>query len=107
MSLHLARPENMGISVGISLLSCTEAEMYVMSYIYFWLMATIFDFKQTQTSDSIPTSFCMLPDPENMGIAVGILLLSSTEAELYVMSYLLPVGGRHLEFSASGLVSKY
>ena len=87
----LPDPENMGISVGISLLSCIEAEMYVMSHNYFWLMAAIFDFKHTQTSDSIPTSLCMLPDPKNMGIAVGISLLSCTEAEIYVMSYLLPV----------------
>ena len=26
----------------------------------------------------------MLPDPENMGIAVGILLLSCVQAEIYV-----------------------
>jgi len=32
----------------------------------------------------------------NMGIAVGISLLSYIRAEIYVISYLLPVNGRHL-----------
>ena len=38
----------------------------------------------------------VLPDPENMGIAVGILLLSCLEAEICVFSYVLPVNGHHL-----------
>jgi len=38
----------------------------------------------------------MLPNPGNVGVAVGILLLSCIRAETYVMSYLLPVNGRHL-----------
>jgi len=39
-------------------------------------MAAIFDLRQTQASDSIPTSLSVLPNPINMGIAVGISLLS-------------------------------
>ena len=46
--------------------------------------------------DSIFTGLCVLPDPENMVMAVGISLLSCIEAELYVLSFLLPVNGRHL-----------
>jgi len=38
----------------------------------------------------------VLLDPGNMGVAVGISLLSSLLAEIYVISYLLPVNGRHL-----------
>ena len=39
---------------------------------YFRLMATMFDSRHTQTSDSILTSLPMLLDLENMGVAVGI-----------------------------------
>jgi len=38
----------------------------------------------------------VLPDLKNMGIAVGISLLSCIEAEIYVISYLLPVNDSHL-----------
>ena len=88
----------MGIAVGISLLSCTEAEIYTLCHICFRLMAAIFDVRHTETSDSFHTCFSVFPDPENMGIAVGIALLSCIEAEIHVivMSYLLPVNGRHL-----------
>jgi len=34
-----------------------------------------------------------------MGIVVGILLLSCIRSEIYVTSYLLPVNGRHFEFT--------
>ena len=39
-------------------------------------MAAIFDLQHTQTSDSNPTSLSVLPDPENMVLAVGIVFLS-------------------------------
>ena len=45
-------------------------------------MAAIFDFRHTQTSDSIPTSLSVLSDSESMGIAVGISLLSCIEADI-------------------------
>jgi hypothetical protein len=41
----------------------------------------------------------MLFDPENIAIAVGILLLSCIQAEICVMPYLLPVSGCHLWFA--------
>ena len=47
-------------------------------------------------SDSIPVSLCVLPDPENMGIAVEISLLSCIKAEINVLSFLHPVNCRHL-----------
>ena len=58
-------------------------------------MAAIFDFRHFLTSDSLLTSLSVLPDPENMGIALEIALLTCIEAEIYVISSLLPVIGRH------------
>jgi len=40
----------------------------------------------------------VLPDLENISIAVGISLLSCVPAEVHVISYALPVTGRHLWF---------
>ena len=45
-------------------------------------MAAMFDLPVTPTSDSIHTSLTMLQNPENLGVAVGISLLSSIEAEI-------------------------
>ena len=89
----LSDPENMGIAVGISSLSCIRAEVTLFP-ILFRFMAVIFDFRQAQTSDSIPTSFYVLPDCENMSKSVGILLLSWLKAETNVISCLLPVLSR-------------
>ena len=63
---------------------------------HFWFMSAIFDFQHSQTSDSIRTSLSVLPDLENMDKAVGISLLSCIEAEIYAVSQVLPVNGRHL-----------
>jgi len=38
----------------------------------------------------------MLLGPGNLGEALGVSLLSCTRAEIYGMSYLLSVNGRHL-----------
>ena len=65
---------------------------------YFRFMAAILDFLHTQISDSVLTGLSVLPDPENMGKAIGISLLSCIRAELYVIFYLLPVNGRHILF---------
>ena len=62
----------------------------------FQSVASIFDTRHTNTSDNVPTSFSILSDPENMCIAVGILLITCIEVEIYVLSFLLPVNGRHL-----------
>ena len=59
-------------------------------------MATIFELRHTQISDGISTRISVLHDPENMGIAVGILLLSSIQAEIYDIVFLLPVNGSHV-----------
>ena len=74
---------------------------------YFRFKGTMFDFRHTQTSDNIPTSLSVLPDPENMGLAVGIALLLCIEAEIYVLSVLLPVNSRHLRFLTYSDVGQY
>jgi len=61
-------------------------------------MAAIFDFSLISTFDSLRSSLVVSPDLENMGIAVEISLLSCIEAEIHVISYLLPVNGSHLKF---------
>ena len=44
----------------------------------------IFDFLQVDTSRSLRSSLIVWSDPDNMGIAVGILLLSRMRAEIEV-----------------------
>jgi len=57
--------ENIGNAVGILLLSCVQAEIYVISSLL-PVQATIFDCSLTPTKGSV------LLDIENIGIAVGI-----------------------------------
>ena len=85
----------MCIADGISMLSCIEAEIYVTAYVL-PVQGHMFDFRHAQMSDSFPTSLSVLPDSENLGIAVVISLLLCIEAEIYVISVLLPVNGLHL-----------
>ena len=63
---------------------------------YFRLMAAIFDLPVTSTSESIHTSLTVLLDPDNVGVAVGISLLSHIQADIFDIAFVLPVGGRHL-----------
>jgi len=53
-------------------------------------MPAIFDFSFIHTSDSLRSSLVVSPDHENMGIAVGISLLSCIETELRLISFLQP-----------------
>ena len=40
----------------------------------------------------------VLLDPENLGVAVGISLLSHVQTEIYAIAYVLSVNGDHLSF---------
>jgi len=71
---------------------------YALFHIYFRLQAAIFDLSPVRTSGILRSTSVVLPDLENMGIAVGILLLTCIEAKIYVNSYRLPVNGSHLWF---------
>ena len=62
-------------------------------------MAAIFDLQHTQTLDSIPTSFFVLLDPDNMGIAVGIVFLYHIWARYAYFRF----GGGHLGIPYSRL----
>ena len=53
-------------------------------------MATIFDCQHTHTSDSIPTSLSVLPNTDNMGIAIEISLLSCVKAEIRITEFTEP-----------------
>ena len=71
------------------------------------LMYAVFDFSQVHTSSSLRSSLVLLPDPENMDGAVGTSLLSCIEAEIYVMSFLLPVKDHHLRFTTHPNIGPY
>jgi len=53
-------------------------------------MAVIFDFQHAQTKNCIPSSLFMLLDPDNMGVAVGIVLLSCVYAEICATKFSKP-----------------
>ena len=63
---------------------------------YFRLIAAIFEYPLIVTSESIHTSPTVLMDPEYVGVAVGIWLLSYIQAEIYDMADVLPVNGIHV-----------
>jgi len=54
------------------------------------------DIPLTMMGDSISTSVVMILDQGNIGMAVGIPLLSCVQVEIYIISNLLPVTGRHV-----------
>ena len=78
-----------------------------MAAIYRKLICAIFDSSQIHTTNCLCTSPVLLPDPKNMGIAVGMSLLSCIEAEICIISYLLPVDGCHLRFPTYPDVGQY
>jgi hypothetical protein len=51
---------------------------------------------QSPRCQSIQPSLIVLLDPGNVGVAVGISLLSYIQAEIYVTAYVLPVNGSHV-----------
>ena len=54
---------------------------------HFRLKAAIFDLSLNPTLESIYTSPTVLLDLENVAVAIGMLLLSWTQAEIYVCVY--------------------
>ena len=69
---------------------------YRTLHMYFRLMAAIFDLPVTPTSKNVYNSSSVFLDPENVGVAVGISLLSHTQAEIQDIAYVLLVSGSHL-----------
>jgi len=74
ISVGLLEPENIGLAVGIALLSCVQVDIWV-------LPATILDLSLPVSSDSIVCIAVGLLDPENIGLAVGIALLLCVQLE--------------------------
>jgi len=70
--------ENMGIAVGISLLSCIETELRLLSC----FSAAILDFWLPVSSDSVSDGAIEKFIPENIGVDTGIVFLSRRLAEL-------------------------
>jgi hypothetical protein len=65
----------------------------------FRLMAVILHLTVGPMSESIHTSYIVLLDPENVGVAVRISLLSYTQAEILDLAYVLLVNGGHVWFT--------
>jgi len=78
-------------------MSCMQAKIYDISY-PFLVTDAIFDTPLTLTKDIIRTIAVMLLHSENIGrpITVGIVLVLCIQAKIYIISYALPVTGRHL-----------
>jgi len=58
---------------------------YALFHIYFRLLAAIFDLSTIRTSGILRSTSFVLPDLENMGIAVGISLLLRTQPKIQVL----------------------
>jgi len=63
-----------------------------------WIFTTNSPRTLTLKSIRIRPSPVIIPNAKNINISVGISLLSCTQAEIYVISYPLPVTDRHLWF---------
>jgi len=105
-SVVLSDIENIGIAVGISLQYCMDAEIYFISFLlpvndsHLW-------FFPISTSDSLRSSLVVSPYLKNMGITVGISFLSCIEAEVCVISNLLPVNGSNLWFISYSYIGHF
>ena len=62
------------------------------------LAAAILDFRLPVTSDGVCNSAIVFLDPENMGVAVGIILLSCLQAEIYLGGGFTPPFMAHVAF---------
>ena len=61
-----------------------------MAHTNFRVTDAIFSSQLVHTSGSLCSSLVVLPDPENMGVAVGISLLSCAQVELRVLTFCGP-----------------
>ena len=89
-------PVNTSTAVENSLLSSMRAEICTISNPLLVTGNHLRVLTNPHKSKSLPTSLSVLPDPEIRGEAVEISMLACIEAEIYVISFLLPVIGRHL-----------
>ena len=112
-SIHMSpkgklNPKNVGIAVEIPLISCLEAEIHAFEVkrLPSWI------FSRPVQSHSIPMSLNGKFDPENIGIAVEISLISCLKAEIHAFEvsrppswiFPLPVCLYSLPIDSSGLL---
>ena len=76
----------MGVAVGISSISCLGAEKHAIKV--YWLPSWIFPLPVW--SHSFLVSLTGELDPENIGIAVGVSLISCLEAEIHAIEVFKP-----------------
>ena len=101
-------PENVGIAVEISLISYLRAEIQAIEV----LRPPSWIFPRSVRSHSILMSPNEKLDPKNIGIAVGISLISCLKAEIHAFEvqrpsswiFLLQVRSHSLPISSSGLL---
>jgi hypothetical protein len=86
--IYLGNHENIGIAVGILPLSSLQTEIWLFTAAISGLAAAMLDFQLPVTLCEVTCSLIELGDNENMDVAVGISLLSSLQAEIW----LFPVG---------------
>ena len=65
-------------------------------------LAAILDFEHTSTSLETGSTTIRWTDPENMGVAVGILLLCALELEICLGAISPPVAGRRRKKTVAG-----
>ena len=70
-----------------------EAELALSN---FQLTNDIVNSQLIHTLGGLRSSLVVLPDPENIGITVGISFISCIQDKIYIISSALPVNGRHL-----------
>ena len=104
-------PENIGIAVGISLISCLGTEIHAFEV---WRPPS-WIFILPVWSHSLLVSPIGKLDPENIGIAVEISLISCLEAEIHAFGvwrlpswiFQLPVWSPSLPIGSSGLLDPH
>jgi len=73
-----------------------------LKYVHFILATAILDFWRTSTSRDTGSGTIKKFDPENIGIAVGILLLWALELEICVGVKYPPAAGKRRQKTAAG-----
>jgi hypothetical protein len=87
--------KNMSMAVGLSMLSCTQADIDVISY-QLPVNSHYLGFPAYPYIGHLRNSSALLPVPKTLSMTGGISFLLCIQAETYVISYLLPLIGRHI-----------
>ena len=83
-STELLDPENVGVTFGISLISCVDTEIMRCFISASGFLAVIFDLRLTPTLHSMNMSLVVFLDHKNFGLVLGFQLVPRIEAETKV-----------------------